>query len=55
MKYKIGDIIYNGKGKYKGVIIDIKSGDKNTVYTIEGDDGLTSTLLEHNIIKQKGR
>ncbi len=57
LKYEIGAIIYNGKGKYLGVIVDANNspGILNTTnrYELELTDGTRLPLDEHQIRETK--
>lgn len=56
LKYKKGDIVFNGKGKLLGTIVKAdKYGDTNKYnkYEVEKPDGTRLPLDEHQIIESE--
>ncbi len=54
LKYKKGDVIFNGKGKHLGIIAKVEKygqTDKTNKYEVEKPDGTRLPLEEHQIIE----
>ncbi len=55
LKYKKGDIVYDGRGKYLGFIVKADKepgeGNKYNKYAVETEDGTQIPLDEHQIVE----